>query len=946
MIQKTKIRVAWFLVLVMIVTWLVPSLQVSASELPEGTKQTVSENILSKEPVKIPEEAETELYTEDGETDTVYSKQSITVQPNGALELKQSAQDVWDAVSYLKVNGDGTLSKGTADDYNFYYNKAESAITLNNFQYQSPDLNNQAGDENNAGWAALGFYATVNGQDAGENADSSSYQGLNLILEGENVITSPTGSAIDIPGSVTITGSGTLKAVTTYAVGTQDPEAADRTNYFPAVFVGGSFTSSCSITCDAQNSGDHDMLVSADMKNVVIKAGNITGRVLIGGENGGFYDGLVPYTTQWTDQSGLTFVGRAYYFTKDTFYPNQIAAKLGERECRIIGRYDADGHPIPSNQFYQGYYVHKNGGPITNDFHYPVMYLIYDDSATVDAQITANDIVDVADGKAHTFQHDLYALHILEGSAVVNGDVTLDLACFEQYGRAGETEDGYTIYERDGNGNIVYSGDSRNASAVVNGNVGALSLNSSFRGDISVTGNVNFIAYYDDIHAEDGKPVPETYYGSMVSAGKVIDKGSFVAKVAELRGFQGRGMFENTYYPKTATTVNGESVQGTSAPIGTDALLINVGANGIDDVTYPCVRETDSATLEEISEALTDQSSKISAMDITLIQDDTTVVEPSQTVNLYIDNLTGFTKPALFHIKADGSVEKLYAFSGNTFEGNIACPTNEFSTYFVAENQEIAMLPVGPDTWKGKTGTDGFVLRLYNLALGREADEKGFQYWNQRLLKKESTAAEVAQRFFFSKEFQSAQYTDIQYVKLLYRTMLGREADKAGLNYWMELLENGVSREYVFKGFAASQEFTSVCKEYGVERGSVSVSESRDKNPAVTGFVARLYTKMLGRSYDTDGLNYWCEKNASGMSIEEIATIGFLHSKELQNQNLSDSEFVTRMYQTFLNREPDEEGYQYWLAQLKSGKTTRDNLVYGFTHSKEFAKLKASYGLR
>ena len=162
----------------------------------------------------------------------------------------------------------------------------------------------------------------------------------------------------------------------------------------------------------------------------------------------------------------------------------------------------------------------------------------------------------------------------------------------------------------------------------------------------------------------------------------------------------------------------------------------------------------------------------------------------------------------------------------------------------------------------------------------------------------------------------------------------------------MELLEDGVSREYVFKGFAESQEFTNVCKEYGIERGSVSVSQSRDKNPALTSFVARLYTKMLGRSYDTDGLNYWCEKYASGNSIEEIATIGFMHSKELQNQNLSDSEFVTRMYQTFLDREPDEEGYQYWLTQLKSGKTSRDILVYGFTHSKEFAKLKASYGLR
>ncbi|MBQ8189707.1 MAG: DUF4214 domain-containing protein, partial [Lachnospiraceae bacterium] len=45
------------------------------------------------------------------------------------------------------------------------------------------------------------------------------------------------------------------------------------------------------------------------------------------------------------------------------------------------------------------------------------------------------------------------------------------------------------------------------------------------------------------------------------------------------------------------------------------------------------------------------------------------------------------------------------------------------------------------------------------------------------------------------------------------------------------------------------------------------------------------------------------------------------------------------------NREPDAEGLQYWLNKLKTGEKTRDNLVYGFTLSREFAKLKQTYGL-
>lgn len=255
-------------------------------------------------------------------------------------------------------------------------------------------------------------------------------------------------------------------------------------------------------------------------------------------------------------------------------------------------------------------------------------------------------------------------------------------------------------------------------------------------------------------------------------------------------------------------------------------------------------------------------------------------------------------------------------------------------------------IPEGPKTWEGKAGTEGFVYRLYNVALCREVDEAGFNDWNNKLKSRRKTAAEVAKGFIFSQEFKNFNYNNVQYVKMLYRTMFGREADEGGLNGWVSDLENGMSREYVFRGFAESMEFSNLCQGYGVERGTVTLSAYRDKNVGATGFIARLYTKMLGRAYDDDGLEYWCRKYLTGeKSIEEVATVGFLHSQELTNQNLSDTEFVTRMYRTFLNREPDEAGLADWVNRLKTGRETRDSLVYGFTLSKEFGNIKASYGL-
>ena len=258
-------------------------------------------------------------------------------------------------------------------------------------------------------------------------------------------------------------------------------------------------------------------------------------------------------------------------------------------------------------------------------------------------------------------------------------------------------------------------------------------------------------------------------------------------------------------------------------------------------------------------------------------------------------------------------------------------------------NEEI---PTGPSTWEDKEGTEGFVYRLYNVALTRDAEEAGLTNWNTQLTGKTKTAAEVAQGIFFSEEFQNHEYSDVQYVKLLYRTMFGREADESGLKGWIEKLNSGMSREYVFRGFAESQEFENLCKSYNIERGTVTLGQYRDKNEGATGYVARLYTKMLGRKFEETGIEYWCKEYLTGkVTIENIATNGFLHSQEFTNLNLSNEEFVTRMYQTFLNREPDEAGYKDWVGKLNSGEKTRDDLVYGFSLSQEFANLKKSYGL-
>lgn len=244
------------------------------------------------------------------------------------------------------------------------------------------------------------------------------------------------------------------------------------------------------------------------------------------------------------------------------------------------------------------------------------------------------------------------------------------------------------------------------------------------------------------------------------------------------------------------------------------------------------------------------------------------------------------------------------------------------------------------------TQIEAFVDRLYNLCLKRQPDETGMRDWREALINRDKSGAEVAHGFFFSDEMKNRGLSDEEFVELLYRVMMDREYDESGREYWVGRLLAGVSREGVYKGFAESAEFTEICGAYGIERGSVAVSENRDINTGLTMFVSRLYTKALGRDYDVAGLNDWCGRILNNTwSVTEVSTKGFFESPEFLNKELDDEEYVKVLYETFLGREYDEWGLSDWTDKLKKGEMSRDEVLRGFSYSEEFAIIMKEYGL-
>ena len=82
--------------------------------------------------------------------------------------------------------------------------------------------------------------------------------------------------------------------------------------------------------------------------------------------------------------------------------------------------------------------------------------------------------------------------------------------------------------------------------------------------------------------------------------------------------------------------------------------------------------------------------------------------------------------------------------------------------------------------------------------------------------------AQMANSFFFSDEFVNKNVSNEKYVELLYNTLMGRPADADGKAGWVSQLKGGsMSRKDVLKAFIESTEFSGICENFGIERGSL-----------------------------------------------------------------------------------------------------------------------------
>lgn len=268
---------------------------------------------------------------------------------------------------------------------------------------------------------------------------------------------------------------------------------------------------------------------------------------------------------------------------------------------------------------------------------------------------------------------------------------------------------------------------------------------------------------------------------------------------------------------------------------------------------------------------------------------------------------------------------------------------NVLSGDFSVDYNQVKFTNISPNQ-KRWNQIEEFVARLYQKILNRSTDPDGLVYHTNILMSRTITAIEDASGFIFSEEFKNRNLSNSDYLEVLYQAFMNRASDKEGKAYWLKRLENGVSREGVFKGFAESVEFTNICNDYGIDRGTAPLSEDRDQNPNLTMFIFRLYDKALERKAEVDGLNYYCKEIREKRVTPVQAAQNFIFSNEFENKKLDEAEYVKVLYRTFMGREYDSAGLKYHLNRMNNG-VGRDDILKGFAYSPEFKSIMESFGL-
>ncbi len=223
---------------------------------------------------------------------------------------------------------------------------------------------------------------------------------------------------------------------------------------------------------------------------------------------------------------------------------------------------------------------------------------------------------------------------------------------------------------------------------------------------------------------------------------------------------------------------------------------------------------------------------------------------------------------------------------------------------------------------------ESFIKDIYKSSFQREPSLEEISYWEKRLDQNLSTATSMLLSIYKSDEMKDFDLDNKEFIKRTYKIFFNRFSKEEGEHYWLNKLKNGYSREQIFYHFAMSKEF--------IDRSLKNFVVPFNENDKKRAFISRFYSLILFRDSDEEGMEYWFKHLNRPFDTVKIVK-NFIFSDEMEKKSLKPKDFIKILYRVFFDREPDIEGFDFWLKALKE--KGKEWVVSAMTESLEFKKL-------
>ncbi len=253
---------------------------------------------------------------------------------------------------------------------------------------------------------------------------------------------------------------------------------------------------------------------------------------------------------------------------------------------------------------------------------------------------------------------------------------------------------------------------------------------------------------------------------------------------------------------------------------------------------------------------------------------------------------------------------------------------------------------IGTEFIDSSSSVSSFIERLYTIALHRESEKAGKNFWVNEIESGNKTGGDCAHFFLIeAEEFRNRGLSEEDFVETLYKTFFGRDSEPAGKAFWVGELKSGAkTRNDVINGFIDSAEWCNLCASYGINSGASSAKADKASEGA-ENFATRLYTCCLGREPEEGGLKYWSLALTNLEKTGCEAAAFFFTGDEFVGFGLKNDEYVRRLYTTFMGREPEASEIAYWVGEIAKGTQTKTSVMQFFGSSEEFTNICKSYGI-